>query len=260
MADKTAIEWTDATWNPVTGCTKIGPGCDHCYAERFAERFRGVPGHPYERGFDLTLRPERLLQPMHWRRSRMIFVNSMSDVFHKRVPNAYLDQVFDVMEGANQHIFQVLTKRSSRLANYINRRYPDNPVPRHIWLGVSVEDSRRLGRIAHLKRANATIRFLSVEPLLGRIGPMDLSGIAWVIVGGESGPGARPMDVNWAREVRDQCARQGVEFFFKQWGGRTSKAGGRILDGELHDGFPYGFEEGREDGDCEQSIHLAARR
>ena len=260
MADKTAIEWTDATWNPVTGCTKIGPGCDHCYAERFAERFRGVTGHPYEQGFDLTLRPERLLQPVRWRRSRMIFVNSMSDLFHKRLPNAYVDQVFDVMERANQHIFQVLTKRSSRLANYINRRYPDNPVPRHIWLGVSVEDSLRLGRVAHLKRTNATIRFLSVEPLLGRIGPIDLSDIAWVIVGGESGPGARPMDVNWAREVRDQCAHQGVEFFFKQWGGRTPKAGGRVLDGELHDGFPCGFEEGREDGDCEQPIHLAARR
>ena len=260
MADKSAIEWTDATWNPVTGCTKIGPGCDHCYAERFAERFRGVAGHPYERGFDLTLRPERLLQPVRWRRSRMIFVNSMSDLFHKAIPTPYVDQIFDVMETACQHIFQVLTKRSSRLANYINQRYPENPVPRHIWLGVSVEDSHRIGRVAHLKRANAAIRFLSVEPLLGRIGPLNLSGIAWVIVGGESGPSARPMNVNWARELRDQCAQQGVEFFFKQWGGRTSKAGGRILDGELHDGLPFGFDKRREDDDWKQPLHLAPRR
>ena len=259
MATNTKIEWTDATWNPVTGCTKISPGCDNCYAERFAERFRGVQGHPYEQGFDLTLRPERLPQPVNWRGSRMIFVNSISDLFHKGLPVAYLDQVFDVMERANQHIFQVLTKRSSRLVNYINRRYSEMPLPRHIWLGVSVEDCYRRGRVAHLKRANASIRFLSVEPLLGRIGPIDLSGIAWVIVGGESGPGARPMDPNWAREIRDQCAQQKVKFFFKQWGGRTSKAGGRILDGKLHNGFPCNFEARREDGHCEQSILLAAR-
>ena len=260
MADNSAIEWTDATWNPVTGCTKIGPGCDNCYAERFAERFRGVSGHPYERGFDLTLRPERLSQPTRWRRSRMIFVNSMSDLFHKNVPNAYVDRVFDAMEGASHHIFQVLTKRSSRMAHYVNRRYPVKPVPRHIWLGVSVEDSRRTGRITHLKRVNAIVRFLSIEPLLGSIGPLELSDISWVIVGGESGPRARPMDINWARELRDQCAKQGVEFFFKQWGGRTSKAGGRLLDGELHDGFPLGFQIGREDAEFEQSVHLAARR
>ena len=167
MSANTTIEWTDATWNPVTGCTKISPGCDHCYAERFAERFRGVPGHPYEQGFDLTLRPERLLQPANWRRSRMIFVNSMSDLFHKGLPDAYLDQVFDVMETSSRHIFQVLTKRSSRMANYINRRYPDEPAPRHIWLGVSVEDCLRRRRVAHLKRANVSVRFLSVEPLLG---------------------------------------------------------------------------------------------
>ena len=260
MADKSAIEWTDATWNPVTGCTKISPGCDHCYAERFAERFRGVVGHPYERGFDLILRRDRLFQPLRWRRSRMIFVNSMSDLFHKDIPIAYVDQIFDVMEMACQHIFQVLTKRSSRLATYINRRYPHKPAPRHIWLGVSVEDSHRIGRVAHLKRANASTRFLSIEPLLGRFGAVDLSGIAWVIVGGESGPSARPMNVNWARELRDQCAQQGVEFFFKQWGGKTSKAGGRILDGELHDGLPFGFEKRRKHDNWQQPLHLAARR
>ena len=241
MADNSTIEWTDATWNPVTGCTKIGPGCDHCYAERFAERFRGVSGHPYERGFDLTLRPERLLQPIRWRRSRMVFVNSMSDLFHKNVPISYVDRVFEVMEEASHHIFQVLTKRSSRMASYIHRRYPANPVPRHIWLGVSVEDFHRAGRILHLRRTNATVRFLSIEPLLGSVGPILLSGISWVIVGGESGPAARPMDISWAREVRDHCTQQRVAFFFKQWGGRTSKAGGRILDGIVHDDFPFGF-------------------
>lgn len=232
------IEWTDATWNPVTGCTKIGPGCDNCYAERFAERFRGVPGHPYERGFDLTLRPERLVQPARWRRPRMIFVNSMSDLFHKRVPDPFVDRVFDAMEAADRHIYQVLTKRSSRLASYINRRYPESSAPRHIWLGVSVEDRRRTRRAVHLRRASASVRFLSVEPLLGRIGPIDLDGISWVIVGGESGPGARPMDIDWAREMRDQCAEQGVAFFFKQWGGKTPKANGRLLDGRTHDAFP----------------------
>ena len=248
MADNSAIEWTDATWNPVTGCTKIGPGCDHCYAERFAERFRGVPGHPYEQGFDLTLRPERLSQPARWRRRRMIFVNSMSDLFHKNVPDTYVDLVFEAMETTDRHIYQVLTKRSSRLASYVNRRYLRSSAPEHIWLGVSVEDRQRAKRIAHLQRANATVRFLSIEPLLGPIGPVDLTGISWVIVGGESGPGARPMDVNWAREMRDQCADQEVAFFFKQWGGATSKANGRVLDGELHDGFPFSFQDEQGDG------------
>ena len=258
MADNSAIEWTDATWNPVTGCTKIGPGCDNCYAERFAERFRGVPGHPYEQGFDLTLRSERLQQPARWVRPRMIFVNSMSDLFHKKVPDSFVDQVFDVMEATDRHIYQVLTKRSSRLASYINRRYPGSSTPRHIWVGVSVEDCQRTKRVAHLQRANASIRFLSVEPLLGRIGPIDLDGISWVIVGGESGPGARPMDIDWAREMRDQCAEQEVEFFFKQWGGKTAKANGRVLDGELHDGFPFSFEGEHDYGKEKHPVHLAA--
>ena len=257
MADNSAIEWTDATWNPVTGCTKVGPGCDNCYAERFAERFRGVAGHPYEQGFDLTLRQERLAQPAHWRRPRMIFVNSMSDLFHKKVPASFIDQVFDTMEFADQHVYQVLTKRSSRLAKYVNQRYSEMPVPEHIWLGVSVEDQQRAKRIAHLQRTNATVRFLSVEPLLSRVGPVDLAGIAWVIVGGESGPGARPMDINWAREIRDQCAEQEVRFFFKQWGGKTSKSGGRLLDGEFHDDFPTGFHKEIKHAQPEHAIHLA---
>ena len=238
MADNSAIEWTDATWNPITGCTKIGPGCDHCYAERFAERWRGTPGHAYEQGFDLRFWDERLTQPARWRRPRMIFVTSMGDLFHKQVPNDYLDRVFDAMEETDRHTYQVLTKRSSRLASYVNRRYRDAPAPRHIWLGVSVEDRQRAKRIAHLQRANATIRFLSIEPLLGSIGPVDLTGISWVIVGGESGPGARKMEADWAREIRDQCAERDVAFFFKQWGGIRPKTGGRELDGRTHDGFP----------------------
>ncbi len=258
MADNSAIEWTDATWNPVTGCTKIGPGCDRCYAERFAERFRDVPGHPYEQGFDLTLRPERLSQPARWRRPRMIFVNSMSDLFHKNVPSGFIDRVFEAMEETDRHVYQVLTKRSSRLASYVNRRYPDAPAPRHIWLGVSAEDRQRAKRVAHLRRANATIRFVSFEPLLGPIGPVDLDGIDWAIVGGESGPGARPMHIDWAREMRDRCAAQGVEFFFKQWGGKTSKSGGRVLDEELHDGFPPGFMGDSGNGETDGRIQVAA--
>lgn len=230
MADQSAIEWTDATWNPVTGCTKISAGCDNCYAERFSERFRGVHGHPFETGFDLTLRPERLKQPLVWKRPRMIFVNSMSDLFHKEIPRQFIDQVFDTMELANWHTFQVLTKRSSLLRRYVNDRYPQRAVPPHIWLGVSVEDGTKLSRITHLRAANASVRFLSIEPLIGAIGAFDLTGIHWVIVGGESGPRARSMNAEWVREVRDQCRASCVPFFFKQWGGRTPKAGGRLLD------------------------------
>ncbi len=231
MADNSAIEWTNATWNPVTGCTKIGPGCDHCYAERFAERFRGVPGHPYEPGFDLTLRPSRLNQPARWRRPRMIFVNSMSDLFHKHVPFTYVDQVFESMEQADQHTYQVLTKRSSRLRSYVNSRYADRSLPGHIWLGVSIEDQQRLSRLEHLRQTQAPVRFLSLEPLLGPLGRLDLDGIHWVIVGGESGPGARPMEGPWVREIRDQCLATSVAFFFKQWGGFRPKSRGRVIDG-----------------------------
>ncbi len=231
MADRSAIEWTNATWNPVTGCTKISPGCDRCYAERLAERFRGVPGHPFESGFDVTLRPERLGQPMKWRQPRLIFVNSMSDLFHKTVPTAFVDRVFDAMEQAPWHEYQMLTKRSSRLRDYVNGRYSERPVPPHIWLGVSIEDSRRRSRIRHLQAANIAVRFLSIEPLIAPVGRLDLAGIHWVIVGGESGPGARPIDPSWVVDIRDQCHAASVPFFFKQWGGRTSKAGGRTLDG-----------------------------
>lgn len=238
MAYRSAIEWTNATWNPVTGCTKISPGCDNCYAERFAERFRDVPGHPFEPGFDLTLRPTRLAQPTKWRQPRLIFVNSMSDLFHKAVPTAFVDRVFDTMEQAHWHEFQLLTKRSSRLREYVNRRYLDQPVPPHIWLGVSIEDARRRSRIRHLQAANVAVRFLSIEPLIGPVGALDLGGIHWVIVGGESGPGARAMDPAWALDIRDQCREAGVAFFFKQWGGRTSKAGGRTLDGREWSEFP----------------------
>lgn len=231
MADNSAIEWTDATWNPVTGCTKISAGCDNCYAERFAERFRGVDGHPYAMGFDLTLRPERIEQPVGWRRPRMIFVNSMSDLFHKSVPLDYVDRVFDTMERADWHVFQVLTKRSSRLRDYVNRRYRNRVAPTHIWLGVSVEDGGKLSRVRHLKDANAGVRFLSIEPLVGPIGLLELDGVHWVIVGGESGPRARPMQEEWAISVRDQCDDQGVAFFFKQWGGLRPKSGGRLLEG-----------------------------
>jgi protein gp37 len=238
MASTTAIEWTDATWNPVTGCTKISAGCDHCYAERFSERFRGVRGHPFERGFDLQLRPERLQQPLHWRESRMIFVNSMSDLFHKQVPFDYVDRVFETMKQAHWHQFQVLTKRSSRLRNYINARYQGDSAPPHIWLGSSVEDGTKKSRIRHLREANAGIRFLSIEPLIGPMGKIDLDGIHWVIVGGESGPQARSMQPEWVREVRDQCKAAKVPFFFKQWGGLRPKSGGRELDGREWSEWP----------------------
>ena len=239
MADSTAIEWTDATWNPVTGCTKISAGCDHCYAERFSERFRGVKDHPFEQGFDLTLRPERLRQPTTWRRPRMIFVNSMSDLFHKSVPRAFVDAVFDSMESADWHVFQVLTKRSSRMRAYVNARYTDRRAPAHIWMGVSVEDGTKVSRVRHLVGTAAQVRFLSLEPLIGPIEQLHLNGIHWAIVGGESGPGARPMDPEWVRQIRNRCLALGVPFFFKQWGGLRPKSGGRLLDGEEWNDFPW---------------------
>lgn len=230
MAQTSSIEWTDATWNPVTGCTKVSAGCDHCYAERFSERFRGVPGHPFETGFDLTLRPERLLQPLQWKKSRMIFVNSMSDLFHKEIPREYISKVFDTMERAHWHTFQVLTKRSSLLRNFVNERYGDRTAPSHIWLGVSIEDRQNLVRLKHLKQTQAAVRFISFEPLLATLGQVNLDGIHWVIVGGESGVKARPMLPDWVRELRDQCLKQEVAFFFKQWGGRIPKANGNLID------------------------------
>ena len=238
MGDKSTIEWTDATWNPVTGCTKVTRGCDNCYAERFAERFRGTIGHHFESGFDLTLRPERLSQPLRWKRPRMIFVNSMSDLFHKDIPKDFIDRVFDTMEAADRHVFQVLTKRSSLMGDYLRHRYGSKLTPRHIWCGVSVEDGMATARVRHLQKAPVSVRFLSVEPLLGPVGDMDIEGISWVIVGGESGPKARPMKLPWVLDIRDLCAREGVPFFFKQWGGRTPKSGGRLLEGIEHNAKP----------------------
>jgi protein gp37 len=232
MAEHSAIEWTESTWNPVTGCTKLSAGCDHCYAERFSERFRNVPNHPFSSGFDLTLRPERLEQPKSWRRPRLIFVNSMSDLFHKNVPVTFVERVFETMESADWHVFQVLTKRSSLMRRFVNARYRERAVPEHIWLGVSIENASTLSRLRHLKETNAMIRFVSFEPLLGPIGDVDLKGIDWVIAGGESGPRSRPVRIDWLRELRDACRAQRVAFFFKQWGGRTPKAGGNRLDGE----------------------------
>ena len=238
MSETSAIEWTDSTWNPVTGCTKVSRGCDNCYAERFSERFRGVAGHPFEMGFDLTLREDRLDYPLRWRRPRRVFVNSMSDLFHKDVPWSYVDRVFDVMEQADRHVFQVLTKRSSLMRDYLRGRYGDSVVPPHIWCGVSVEDRAALVRIKHLQGSPVALRFLSIEPLLGRVGDFDVSGISWIIVGGESGPGARPLEAEWVCEVRDLCEKNGIPFFFKQWGGFRPKSGGRELDGLEYNGMP----------------------
>jgi len=236
MGDQSRIEWTDATWNPVTGCTKVSPGCDHCYAERFAERFRGVAGHAYEHGFDVTLRPERLDQPLRWARPRMIFVNSMSDLFHRDVPDVFIDRVFDVMRDAHWHTFQVLTKRPARMRALVKMAWPER-MPPNVWLGVSVEDAVRKVRIRELVATPAALRFLSLEPLIGQVGFLDLAGIDWVIVGGESGPGARAMDPIWVHEVRAQCHDQGVPFFFKQWGG-ARPGGPALLDGVAYRQFP----------------------
>jgi protein gp37 len=239
VSDHSAIEWTDATWNPVRGCTKISPGCAHCYAETFAERFRGVAGHAYERGFDLRTVPEKLAEPLRWATHRMIFVNSMSDLFHEEVPDDYILQVASVMRLANWHTYQVLTKRSERLRDLLKTKLVDVSHLPHIWWGVSVENRKHgLPRIGHLQAAPAAIRFLSIEPLLEDIGRIDLDGIGWVIVGGESGPGARPMQKAWVLSVRDQCRNARVPFFFKQWGGYRKVAAGRELDGTTYDELP----------------------
>lgn len=239
MSERSQIEWTDATWNPVRGCTKISPGCVRCYAERFAERFRGVPGHPYEQGFDVRLVPEKLEEPLRWRRPRMIFVNSMSDLFHKDVPDDYVVRVGRVMESAPWHVYQLLTKRAERLRDLLLTKLAVTAEQPHVWWGVSVENRKHgLPRIAALQAAPARVRFLSIEPLLEALGPLDLRGISWVIVGGESGPGARPIDAAWVRDIRDQCLRAGVPFFFKQWGGVRKKWNGRELDGRTWDQLP----------------------
>jgi protein gp37 len=239
MAAESTIEWTDATWNPVRGCTKISPGCKHCYAETFAERFRGVKNHPYEQGFDLRLVPDKLAEPLRWRKPKMVFVNSMSDLFHDAVPEEYIVAVANVMVTAKWHTYQVLTKRSDRLRKLLNSALSFAASEPHIWWGVSVEDQTYgLPRIDELRRADAAIRFLSVEPLLEDLGKLDLSGIHWVIVGGESGAGARPMKSEWVVSVRNQCRRARVPFFFKQWGGVRKSVLGRKLDGRTYDEFP----------------------
>ncbi|MEM9462111.1 MAG: phage Gp37/Gp68 family protein [Myxococcota bacterium] len=238
----TTIEWTDETWNPVRGCTPVTPGCDHCYAKTFAERFIGVEGHPYQQGFDLRLVSKKLVEPLTWAKPRMVFVNSMSDLFHGKVPMDFIARFWAVMGLADWHVYQVLTKRAPRMRRLVQRLVPLRGMvapPQHVWLGVSVEDRKHgLPRIDDLRDTPAAVRFLSIEPLLEDLGQLDLQGIDWVIVGGESGPGARRMDPAWVRSIRDQCADQGVPFFFKQWGGVRKKKAGRELDGRVHDDQP----------------------
>lgn len=234
MSLNSPIEWTDATWNPVTGCTQVSAGCDHCYALAFAERFRGVPNHPYEQGFDLRLWPERLSLPLSWRKPQRIFVNSMSDLFHSGVPDEFIRSVFDTMVQADHHIYQILTKRPQRLAKLA----PSLPWPDHIWIGVSIESNEAVWRADFLRKVPAAVRFISAEPLIGPIDQVNLDGIHWVITGGESGAHHRYCDPEWVREVRDHCLRKEIAYFHKQWGGRTSKAGGRELDGRTWDEIP----------------------
>ena len=239
MSSISKIEWTDATWNPVRGCSKISPGCKHCYAERFAERFRGIPGHPFEQGFDVRLVPEKLAEPLKWSEPRMIFVNSMSDLFHAVVPDSYIGRIATTMMIARWHTYQVLTKRPERMRELLCGPLLDVAGDGHIWWGVSVENRKHgFPRIAALQASPAAVRFLSVEPLLEDLGTIPLDGISWVIVGGESGPGARPMKEDWVLSIREQCKRANVPFFFKQWGGVRKKEAGRTLLGRTFDEFP----------------------
>jgi protein gp37 len=242
VAEHSKIEWTDATWNPIRGCVKISPGCTHCYAETFAERFRGVPGHPYEQGFDVRLVHEKLAEPLRWSSSKMVFVNSMSDLFQDGVPDAYVDAVIEMMIRADWHTYQVLTKRADRLHEVLAS---SSYCPRHIWYGVSVEDQKHgLPRIEYLRDTTAAVKFLSIEPLLEDLGEINLAGINWVIVGGESGHGARPMRAEWVESIRQQCQGAEIPFFFKQWGGRQKSKAGRSLNGRTYDEMPS-IERGR---------------
>jgi protein gp37 len=234
MAQNSAIEWTETTWNPLTGCTKISPGCKHCYAERMSLRLQAMGQANYANGFDLTLHEHMLEVPLRWRKPRLVFVNSMSDLFHKDAPEKFILRVFDVMRRASWHVFQVLTKRADRLAKLSPRiDWPDN-----VWMGVSVERADYLFRIDHLRQTGAKVRFLSLEPLLGPLPGMDLEGVDWVILGGESGPGARPMQEQWVKDIRDQCLAAEVPFFFKQWGGVFKCRNGRTLEGRTWDQMP----------------------
>ena len=223
---KSAIEWTEHTWNPVTGCDKVSPGCDNCYAERMAARLQAMGSSRYSNGFQVTLHEDKVTEPLRWVKPRMVFVNSMSDLFHPKVPDNFIHDVFEVMTQATRHTFQILTKRPQRAASLLT-----SELPSHIWIGTSIENDSYVFRADHLRRINVPIRFLSCEPLLGALPSLDLSGVSWVIVGGESGPGHRPMEVEWVREIRDKVVAADVAFFFKQWGGHTPKAGGRQLDG-----------------------------
>src|ERR1017187_6683097 len=234
MSEHSRIEWTSASWNPATGCDQVSPGCAHCYAKTFAERWRGIPGHHYEQGFALRLWPERLSQPFGWKRPRVVFVNSMSDLFHEGIPAEYVGAVFDVMAASPQHTFQVLTKRHERLAELA----PDLPWPDNVWMGVSIENRRFIHRADYLREVPAAVRFISAEPLLGPLEGLNLTDIDWLIAGGESGHGHRRVRPEWIRELRDRCLAENVAFFFKQWGGRTPKAGGRILDDQTWDAMP----------------------
>lgn len=234
MSLNSSIEWTDTTWNPVTGCTKVSAGCKNCYAEPLAHRLEAMGNASYQNGFTVTLHPRMLERPMHWEKPSIIFVNSMSDLFHQDVPLEYIKQVFDVMQQTPHHRYQILTKRAERLVELA----PQLTWSPNIWMGVSVEDVRVVDRIDWLRQVPAAVRFLSLEPLIGPLPYLNLSGIHWVIAGGESGPKSRPMNPEWVRDIRDQCIAAGVPFFFKQWGGVNKKKAGRILDGRTWDEMP----------------------
>lgn len=234
LPQTSSIEWTEATWNPVTGCSEVSPGCAHCYAKVFAERWRGVPGHPYEQGFDLRLWPERLDKPLAWKKPKTIFVNSMSDLFHEDIPFEFVERVFSTMREAHWHTFQILTKRHERLEELAPRlTWPEN-----VWMGVTIENRRFVKRADALRSVPSVVRFISAEPLLGPLEGLDLDGIDWLIAGGESGPKHRRVDVAWLRELREACDSSGVAFFFKQWGGQRPKSNGRELDGRTWDDYP----------------------
>jgi len=234
VANGSKIEWTESTWNPATGCTKVSPGCAHCYAERMAKRLKAMGQANYANGFSLTLQDHMIELPLSWQKPQTVFVNSMSDLFHKEVPLSFIQKVFDVILKAHWHTFQLLTKRSERLAKLSEKLY----WPENLWLGVSVENADYKYRIDDLRRTQAHVKFLSIEPLLGPLGSLNLKGIDWVVVGGESGPKARPMEPDWVRDIRRQCLKAEVPFFFKQWGGTNKKKAGRLLDGRYWDQMP----------------------
>ena len=243
MGDKTGIEWTDRTWNPITGCTKISAGCKNCYAERQAERLQRMGNKRYVNGFNVTVHTDKFEEPLRWGKEQMVFVNSMSDLFHKDVWDSIIDRIFETMVKADKHVFQVLTKRAARMKKYVNERGDlAGEDCRHVWLGTSVESEKALYRVDHLRETNIPTKFLSIEPLIGPLPNLDVTGIDWVIVGGESGPGCRPMEKEWVEEIQEKCAAAGVPFFFKQWGGLNKKAAGRELNGKTYSEWPTYFK------------------